>query len=367
MNKQRQSNFELLRVFAMLLIVFHHVDLIIPVWPRDLNFYQMFLINFFGDFGKVGVNLFVLITGYFMCNKKIRTKNVVRIWIETVFYGWLTLCVGLLIGHSFQLKSLLSFIFPVLFSLRWFATAYLIVYLFIPFLNPIIKTNKAKNILFLFFILLFVLSIMPTIRLNPGYSDVGWLIFVYLLGGFFAKYSVDINRFFSARFTFISSFIVFFLIICVLYLSLILGKNISIFKAIPDYLMIQNSSFLSLIFSILIFFIFLRIKIQSNFINFVASLMFGIYLFHAPVLEFLISKYVNLSNLSNNGIFLILYLVLSPIIVFCFFGFIEFLRIKFLGNLFFLVIGKIAAKIDLYIEIIGKKIDLKMENNEQSI
>lgn len=51
-NHFRESNFELLRIIAMLLIVFHHIDLIIPGWPKDISFFNQFMINFFGGFWK---------------------------------------------------------------------------------------------------------------------------------------------------------------------------------------------------------------------------------------------------------------------------------------------------------------------------
>lgn len=71
MIEQRSSNIELLRICSMLLIVLHHycvnsgfVEII------DLNDITVntLLVQFMAFGGKVGVNVFLLISGYFMIN-----------------------------------------------------------------------------------------------------------------------------------------------------------------------------------------------------------------------------------------------------------------------------------------------------------
>ncbi len=360
LNKQvRQSNFEFLRIIAMILIVFHHVDLIIPTWPPGLNFTHLFLINLLGGFGKIGVNLFVLITGYFMWNKTTNMQSGIRIWVETIFYGWISLIVGLSLGHIFSFRELLTFIFPVLFSLRWFATAYLILYILIPFINPIIVTNKARKIVLLLSVLLFVLSVMPTLRLNPGYSDVGWLIFVYLLGACFAKYEKSVKRLLTQDLLFAMTSLILIFIVATILVSLGLGKRVAILHTMPDYLLIQNSSLLSLLASCLIFLIFSRIHFQSDSINKIASLMFGIYLFHAPIIEFILPSAIDLKRVSNSWILFISYLFVAPLVSLMVFGFIEFLRIKLLGKVFDFTIAKISGSLRHYDAIIEDRIHLK--------
>ena len=68
----RQSNLELSRILAMYLIVMHHFSVHggVPIWsgsaPLSFNFYLDQLLS---TGGKIGVNLFVLITGYFLAKK----------------------------------------------------------------------------------------------------------------------------------------------------------------------------------------------------------------------------------------------------------------------------------------------------------
>lgn len=75
---QRDSNLELYRIIVMLLIVAHHyvvnsdVGNLIAADPLAIN--SLFL-RLFGMWGKTGINCFVLITGYFMCQSKITIEN----------------------------------------------------------------------------------------------------------------------------------------------------------------------------------------------------------------------------------------------------------------------------------------------------
>lgn len=71
----RSSNIELLRIVAMLAIVAHHyavnstvTSLFDPLHP-SAN--QIFL-RLWGMWGKTAINVFVLITGYFMCESRLR-------------------------------------------------------------------------------------------------------------------------------------------------------------------------------------------------------------------------------------------------------------------------------------------------------
>ena len=93
--KLRQSNFELVRIIAMLMIVGAHYLGHGVLKVRTVNMYDVFLQ---GDFinqaisvlyspgGKTGVALFFMITGYFLCNKKelISQKKIV---CQSFFYA----------------------------------------------------------------------------------------------------------------------------------------------------------------------------------------------------------------------------------------------------------------------------------------
>ena len=89
MKKERNSNFELLRIFAMLMIVMHHYICHGGfVFDKALTFNKAVSeCAYWG--GKVGINLFVLITGYFMVKGTWKLSKVLVLYGEILFYSWL--------------------------------------------------------------------------------------------------------------------------------------------------------------------------------------------------------------------------------------------------------------------------------------
>lgn len=85
--KERQSNLELLRIFSMILIVMHHYAIHGGFDVIDMQFnFNKEVIRFFTFGGKLGVNLFIMISGYFLIKSKFKKKNLLRLWITTTFF-----------------------------------------------------------------------------------------------------------------------------------------------------------------------------------------------------------------------------------------------------------------------------------------
>ena len=87
--KERDSNFELLRIFAMFLIVLFHVcgNGVFSYWHNNSS--QLDHINNFFCFlmaacGEVGVTLFILISGYFSCRQEFKLSKLFNIYFKTL-------------------------------------------------------------------------------------------------------------------------------------------------------------------------------------------------------------------------------------------------------------------------------------------
>jgi len=84
----RQSNLELLRIISMLLILMHHYSVHggfnLSNVPLTFN---VFLVQLLSLGGKIGVNIFMLITGYFMVNSKFNFKKLLRLGLQVLFYS----------------------------------------------------------------------------------------------------------------------------------------------------------------------------------------------------------------------------------------------------------------------------------------
>lgn len=115
--KQRRSNLELYRIIVMLLIVAHHYVVNSgmmeemakdPLSSRSIFFY------IFGMWGKIGINCFVLITGYFMCKSQITFRKFLKLFLQVEFYNVLIFALFLLTGyHEFSFKELCLTLMPM--------------------------------------------------------------------------------------------------------------------------------------------------------------------------------------------------------------------------------------------------------------
>lgn len=114
--KLRLENIELLRVISMLLILTTHF------WGHGINLKSIEPFTFsyyFGWFLKgisyIAVNIYVLISSYFLCVKKFSSQRLLKLWIEVEFYSILIYIISLLL--NFQKISVLGIVkafFPIL-------------------------------------------------------------------------------------------------------------------------------------------------------------------------------------------------------------------------------------------------------------
>ena len=64
--RKRNSNFEILRIIAIIMIIMHHYAVHSGfLWNNQITTNRI-IINFFQMFGKLGVCLFIMISGYFL-------------------------------------------------------------------------------------------------------------------------------------------------------------------------------------------------------------------------------------------------------------------------------------------------------------
>lgn len=72
----RLSNFELLRIVTIFMIIMHHFcihGIILNGWEigiSTLNHINNFILLFFYFGGQIGINIFLLLTGFFLINHK---------------------------------------------------------------------------------------------------------------------------------------------------------------------------------------------------------------------------------------------------------------------------------------------------------
>lgn len=94
---QRDSGLELLRIAAMLLIVCHHfsVHSALPLGGgyTGSHPFNVLWAQWLAFGGKLGVDIFVMISGYFLITKCAHIKSILRLILTTAFYGGVIYCI----------------------------------------------------------------------------------------------------------------------------------------------------------------------------------------------------------------------------------------------------------------------------------
>lgn len=352
LQKERNSSFELLRIISMLLIVMHHYsvhggfDFMIPFSMK------LYLIQCLDMGGKLGVNLFVLISGYFLCKTDFKWKRIIKLELEVIFYSVL---IGL-IFHYFMperetFKDLIKELTPLRSGSYWFYNTYFVMVLFAPFINKFLislEKNDFKKLLFLISVIWVLIPVLPKFGALQM-SNLGWFIFLYLCSAYIRFYPEDFN--FKNK-TFIWFGIGIYLLVLLSVLSFdLLGFIDKCFQEEFDYFLPMNSI---LIFSssIMLFIGFSKISLGTKtIINIISSATFGIYLIHDNHLgrPFLWEDlFKNAEFINSNQIFLHTIIAICSVYIGC--TIIDLIRQYLLEKPLFRIVEKFEKRCDIKIE-----------------
>lgn len=192
--KTRDSNIELLRILTMLMIIGHHFAVHggfrfdSPQLTANVLFLQWLSVG-----GKLGVNLFVLISGYFLVTSKgLRLSRVIKFWLPVFFYSVVIYPVCALAGLTeFQTGAFLETLIPLISKQWWFASSYFVMYLLHPLMNRLLRRLTPKWYLVLLGILTVLWSVYPVLpRLPERLRDPLWFMFLYIIAGYLRLHGV---------------------------------------------------------------------------------------------------------------------------------------------------------------------------------
>lgn len=355
--KTRQSNFELMRIISMFMIVLWHCISHTNILGRtggNLNL----LLELIFMFTAVHVNSFILLSGYFGYKNEFNIKKLFAtinsVWFYKAIYALIFVGLGLVTMSYFDLFLFLT---PLNYSYSfgtfyWFINVYIVLYILMPFINKLIKHLSKEQFRKLLILLILFLSIIPFITINQVINNDGYqvisFIMLYLIGAYFGKYKIKDNYHFKnysknkCQLIFII-LLLFILVVdfCMLTTSSYLENNSSTFlryiKSIIDFQKISFSSPIIIFESIIYLLLFETLNFKSKFINNVSKLMFGVYLVHENLFVYNhIYKYLPLGTsgeLYGKSIIVILFLMAIGI-------FIVSVIIEWFRQLLFNLIGK---------------------------
>ena len=344
--KTRYTSIELLRIVAMFLIVqshfvFHGYRQICGGDFSDISNplnEVLCRVMFTGNIGNV---IFMIITGFFLCDsEKVSLKKLLRVVIQVFFYS--VFCYFgyqyIYTNGNFSIKEAFIAVTPLIHSTYWYFTSYVLIYIFHPYLNLVIKNTNQKKLCTFIAIMMVVWGFIPALlRINVAGSDFLTFVLFYYIGGFLRRYyivnkgfivssnSVDVDLPYNSkqnRAIFLVCLLIWILIaVPAFFFGPIAMGRLNRFTNI--------GSPLTIALSVSLFLLFLNITsiVSSKAINKVASCVGGVYLLHDNpyVRSILYTDILHLDRfVDSNSMFL--YTITLIIVVFVLCLAIEFIR-----------------------------------------
>jgi len=314
MDKIRASNIELLRIFAIFIIIVHHFCVHGIFDYQHLSFNKIYFINnlisvIFAFGGKIGASIFVLISGYYLIDLKFKLSHFLNIFLKTFIYSFLIYFIFsyfniFTIPNYLKIENFLPLDFGY-----WFIGTYLVLYLLFPCINSFINAISENSLKYFLFILLILWYVFEFFGFKCSFSNLGCFIYLYIIGACIKKQKINILN--NLKYLLIISIVS--LIFIVFFCTAMLGRQDIVNLWSFSFLFDLNSIFV-LVFSLTIFNIFLKLKFKQNkILNYISSSVLGIYLIHdnCIVRKFLWKDILNVADCIKSEYYIFYVLVIS--------------------------------------------------------
>jgi surface polysaccharide O-acyltransferase-like enzyme len=276
--KIRNSNFELLRIIAMIFIVIWHIS--IHAQKGELASH-----NYILAITITGVNLFVLISGYF--GIKLNWKNLLTLVSTVAFYNLASIILKWQITGATPMLGEVAGSFPPLCNTHWwFINCYFILMLLSPIINIALEKATEKQYKYTLGILLFTSCISGFCFKNSinitGYNTFQFIT-IYVLGNAIKKFHLP-SCLSTKQFA------------CTYILSTLCIFALSFFASrISNY-----NNPLIVISALSLFCIFAKLEFKSKAVNYIATFMLSVYLLQDSSTGSIIYKYLYHSGQEMN-------------------------------------------------------------------
>lgn len=291
MNKKRNATIELLRIISMILIITLHAadkggvlelqygmgnNVYIPAWILEA-------------FAIFGLNMYVMIAGYYMVGGKFKTGRLLEIICTILFYsvGIFALCkLRVIPTEGLTTYDYLKNLFPVHMETYWFCTAYVVLYLFMPVLARGVKAMSQKGLVTTIILLLIFetafKSVLP-FRFeidDKGYSAL-WFLILFLVSAYIKLYGI---KFFNNVSRGVITYCVCAVLVAAEEIALQVVVNKTGHLGVLHMVSYEHNHIFMVLGSIGLFTAFINAKPiygkVGNVISFFAKGAFGVYLIH---------------------------------------------------------------------------------------
>lgn len=209
--RQRSSNLELLRIFAMLSIIAHHSVVnsgLTSTYDYLHPTAQQYFFEVWGMWGKTAINSFILISGYFLCKQTLTWKRYVKLLFEILFYSYIIQLIFWSTGYeAFTLVGVVKPIVSLFQSINSnFVASFMVFYAFVPLYNKLIGTLDQKMFQRFLLGILFVCTFTATFFHSSTMNEPFWYAVLYFIAAYFRLYP---NKYTDSRKVAIAGLILF--------------------------------------------------------------------------------------------------------------------------------------------------------------
>lgn len=322
----RNSNIEMGRIISMFLIVLGHYSWQTPWNYNHLSSISTVLIQALWIGGKLGVDIFVLISSYFLyTSNRLPIKPFVKLWKQVFFFSFI---ISFVLIVFFKVtpspKIVLKTLFPFSTGAYWFFTAYGIMLLLSPFMNIMLRNLSKQQFHWLLGTLtvFFILANVTQVSSFGMIEDTGMtLITIYPFGAYIRRYKNDLLKIGNTKLVLIGTLSSIILLCSAMFIDLVQRLLPTILSGPHAYARLYGpTSPLQLCTAVVIFCLLLKRPALTNTkINYVAQNVFGVYLFHCHPLLIgpLWVSIVAATRFENSPLLLLGYGLVVSIIIFC--------------------------------------------------
>ena len=343
MEKIRNSNFELMRIVSMLLIVVWHViihgNVIVNCMTPAIKIVLQILLFLI----IVHVNSFIILSGYFQSKSAVKVSKIIKLLLQVIFYSILILIISIRVGwiENYTIVTIINNIGITSLNNYWFIKMYLIMYIFSDYINKFIdrlSRKEYKNFIMICFVMLSVIPFLTGHRVieNNGYTFFNF-IFIYMIGGYLRRYPLKETYHFKNmslngyRIFLICGFLLFgFSNFLLNYFATQVNGASSLlneFSVRISATYLNYSTPFVIIQTILYFEFFKTLTCKMHWANKVSGLMFGIYLLHDnEIVRSHLYKIIKIDNGLFEGYTIFLKIILASLSIFLVCLCIEWIR-----------------------------------------
>ena len=192
--KQRNINIEYVRIIAIFLVILNHYSLLGGFYYSDPLSFNAVLIQFLHSGGKFGVNVFILISGFFSYkSERVNVRHISKFLLEVTFYSVIFALVGVCF-HTLKLKGIVKMLIPIPFVQWPFITFYFLLLCLSFWLNRMTHNLTERQHRILMIGLGIIWCVCPTfLKADFGVDIFGWYVYIFLLGGYLRRVIDDIK------------------------------------------------------------------------------------------------------------------------------------------------------------------------------